>query len=81
MERVASTESDVEKHFTEIETLQVNVNVKDSICIEVKRIAEILEKDFSFMKFNDSVKRRIVECIRVMGDKFIVVIFKGDLKF
>lgn len=33
------------------------------------------------MKFNDSVKRRIVECIRVMGDKFIVVIFKGDLKF
>ncbi len=46
MERVASTESDVEKHFTEIETLQVNVNVKDSICIEVKRIAEILEKRF-----------------------------------
>lgn len=44
MERAASTESDVEKHFTEIETLQVNV--KDSICIEVKRIAEILEKRF-----------------------------------
>ena len=95
MERAANTEGDTERYFTEIEKLydkikilrqqlemlQANVNVQNSTDVEVKRIAEILEKeDFSFTEFDDGVIRRIVECIRVMGDKSIAVILKGGFE-
>ena len=95
MERAANTEGDTERYFTEIEKLydkikilrqqlemlQANVNVQNSTVVEVKRIAEILEKeDFSFTEFDDGVIRRIVECIRVMGDKSIAVILKGGFE-
>lgn len=92
MDRAASTEGDTERYFTEIEKLydkikvlrqqlemiQTDINVQNSTDIEVKRIAEILEnEDFSFTEFDDAVIRRIVECIRVMGDRSIVIILKG----
>lgn len=95
MERAANTEGDTERYFTEIEKLydkikilrqrlemlQSNVNVQNSTDVEVKRIAEILEKeDISFTEFDDGVIRRIVECIRVMGDKSIAVILKGGFE-
>ena len=95
MDRASSTEGDRERYFIEIEklydkikalrqqlkTLQINVNVQKSTDIEVKKIAEILEnEDFSFTEFDDTVIRRIVECIRVMGDKSIVVVLKGGFE-
>ncbi|MCM1508744.1 MAG: recombinase family protein [Ruminococcus flavefaciens] len=94
-ERAMDTEGDTERYFTEIEklyakvkalrqqleTLQTDVDMSGSTDIEVKRIAEILEKeDFSFTEFDDTVIRRIVECIRVMGDKSIVIILKGGFE-
>ncbi|MCH5198278.1 MAG: hypothetical protein J1E34_05160 [Oscillospiraceae bacterium] len=45
---------------------------------EIKRITEILEnEDFSFTEYDDLIVRRIVECIRLMSDKSIVIILKG----
>lgn len=96
MDGAMSTEGDQERYFTEIEklygkikalrqqleVLQTNVNVQGSTDVEVKRIAEILEnEDFSFTEFDDTVIRRIVDCIRVMGDRSIVIILKGGIKF
>jgi len=95
MVQASRTEGDAERYFTEIEklyakvkalrqqleTLQTDVDMSGSTDIEVKRIAEILEKeDFSFTEFEDIVIRRIVECIRVMGDKSIVIILKGGFE-
>ncbi len=95
MERAASTEGDAERYFTEIENLydkikvlrqqlemiQTDINIQNNTDIEVKRIAEILEnEDFSFTEFDDTIIRRIVECIRVMGDKTIAVILKGGFE-
>lgn len=95
MDRASSTEGDQERYFTEIERLydkikalrqqlemiQTDINIQNSTGIEVKRIAEILEnEDFSFTEFDDTVIRRIVDCIRVMGDKSIVIILKGGFE-
>lgn len=37
------------------------------------------DTDTSFEKFDDIVIRRLVECIRVMNDRRIVVVLKGGL--
>jgi len=34
-------------------------------------------EDFNFTEFDDTIARRIIECIRVMGDKTIAIIIKG----
>ena len=45
---------------------------------EVDRIMNsIKNEDLNFTEFDDNVVRRIIECIRVMGDKTIVIIIKG----
>ena len=45
---------------------------------EVDRIMNsIKNEDFNFTEIDDNVVRRIIECIRVMGDKTIVIIIKG----
>ncbi len=95
MDRATSTEGNQDRYIDEIEKLydkikslrqqlemiQTDINVQNSTDIEVKRIAEILEnEDFSFTEFDDTVIRRIVDCIRVMGDKTITVILKGGLE-
>ena len=48
---------------------------------EIKRISEILEKEgFSFTEYDDVIVRRIVDCIRVMSDKTIIITLKGGLE-
>ena len=48
---------------------------------EIKRITEILENEnFSFTEYDDLIVRRIVECIRVMSDKSIVITLKGGFE-
>ena len=48
---------------------------------EIKRITEILENEnFSFTEYDDFIVRRIVECIRVLSDKTIVIILKGGFE-
>ena len=47
----------------------------------MKRITDLFEReDFIFTEYDDSIIRRIVECIKIMGDKTIVVIRKGGFE-
>ena len=48
---------------------------------ELKQIIEMIRTDvISFEKFDDVVVRRLVECIRVMKDKRIILVLKGGLQ-
>ena len=95
MELASSTEGNVERYEIEIEKTFAKIKVlrekldiaretlaqNENSNIEIKRIAEILKKEnFSFDEFDDNVIRRIVECIRVMGDKSLVVVLKGGVE-
>lgn len=45
---------------------------------EIDRIMKSIQsEDFNFTEFDDTIARRIIECIRVMGDKTIAIIIKG----
>lgn len=95
MELASSTEGNVERYEIEIEKTFAKIKVlrekldiaretlaqNENSNIEIKRIAEILKKEnFSFDEFDDNVIRRIVECIRVMSDKSLVVVLKGGVE-
>ena len=95
MANAMSTEGDQERYFVEIEKLYAKIKslreqlelVQTSLldCSdkndEIKRITEILENEnFSFTEYDDFIVRRIVECIRVMSDKTIVIILKGGFE-
>lgn len=95
MERAISTEGDAEKYITEIEklyskikalreqleTLQTDVACSDKSSAEMKRISEIFEnEEFKFTEYDDMIVRRVVECIKVLGDKSIVVVLKGSIE-
>ena len=47
------------------------IYIENNTDAEMKRITEILEnKNLGFKESDDSVVKRIVECIRVMDDSF-----------
>ena len=48
---------------------------------EIDRMKEALSRlDVTFSEYDDVTVRRLVECIRVMRGKRIVIILKGGLK-
>ena len=50
----------------------------DDMRLESQRIAEILGKEeLNFNEYDDNIIRRIVECIKVMSDRTLVIILKG----
>lgn len=94
-ETAISTGGDQERYFIEIEKLYDKIKAlreqlelvitsqadKTDTNDEIKRITEILENEnFSFTEYDDTIIRRIVECIRVMKDKTIVIILKGGFE-
>ena len=49
--------------------------------IEIQRFLEIFQYgDIGFDEYDDVVIRRLVECVRVMKEKKIVVVLKGGLQ-
>ena len=95
MGNAMNTEGDQERYFAEIEKLYAKIKaLREQLEIvqtftagnadanaEIKRITEILENEnFSFTEYDDLIVRRIVECIRVMSDKTIVIILKGGFE-
>ena len=57
----------------------IDTNV--DLSAEIKRLTEIFERDdLNFKEFDDCVIRRITECIRVMGDKSIIITLKGGFE-
>ena len=47
----------------------------------MKRITEIIEnEELRFTEYDDIIVRRIVDCIRVMSDKSIIITLKGGIE-
>lgn len=94
MEMMNKSGADPEKFMTEIkntfdkisilrEKLEVakqSVSNNDAVINEINEIMSMFgEQTSSFEEYDDVVIRRIVECVRVMKDRKIVVVLKGGL--
>lgn len=93
MEMMEKTDGDTERYLVEIENNFAKIKVlKNELDIlnksamdngtneEFDRIITMFrDTDTSLEKFDDIVIRRLVECIRVMNDRRIVVVLKGGL--
>lgn len=92
---MSTTEGDTEKYekaiskiYDEIRVLREELDIarkrfdsNTDLTSEIKRLTEIFERDdLSFKEFDDRVIRRITECIRVMGDKSIIITLKGGFE-
>lgn len=81
-------EEEIKKIFSKIKSLRDSLQIareqscdSENLSFEVKRIKEIFEKeDLKFHEFDNTIIRRIVECIRVMSDKTIIIILKGGVE-
>lgn len=93
MEMMEKTDGDTERYLAEIENnfakikaLRNELDILNKSAMdndtneEFDRIITMFrDTDTSFEKFDDIVIRRLVECIRVMKDRRIVVVLKGGL--
>ena len=95
MDRAMNTEGGTEKYFSEIEKiyskikilreqldiLRIKVATPKETPAELKRITEIIEnEELRFNEYDDIIVRRIVDCIRVMSDKSIIITLKGGIE-
>ena len=65
----------------ELDTARKQLDINVDLSAEIKRLTEIFERDdLNFKEFDDCVIRRITECIRVMGDKSIIITLKGGFE-
>ena len=65
----------------QIETEKCRMDTDAGTQAELKQIIEMIRTDFiSFERFDDVIVRRLVECIRVMKDKRIILVLKGGLQ-
>lgn len=78
----------IEKVYSRIKALREKLDSLQSTVVErlecnkeIKRIAEFLENEaFEMKEYDDTIIRRIVDCIKVMSDKTIVIILKGGFE-
>ena len=48
---------------------------------EKDRITKIFEKmNLEIVEYDDLLVRRLIECIKIMSDKTVVIIFKGGIE-
>lgn len=95
MMKAACTEGDktnyldeVEKIFSKVkilreqlEMLEASTNESKSMSSEKDKVAELFKKiDFNNLEYDDLLVRRLIECIKIMGDKTIIIIFKGGME-
>ena len=81
-------EKAISKVYDEIRILREELDIarkrldsNTDLTAEIKRLTEIFESDdLTFKEFDDRVIRRITECIRVMGDKSIIITLKGGFE-
>lgn len=78
----------IEENFKKVKDLRAQLEIakckqenKAEVSVEMERFMEIFNREeIGFTEFDDIVIRRLVECIRVMKDKKIVVILKGGMQ-
>lgn len=65
----------------QLEIARCNQGNKAEVSVEMKRFMEVFNREeIGFIEFDDIVICRLVECIRVMKDKKIVVVLKGGMQ-
>lgn len=94
MEMMSKTDGDTEKYLFEIENKYSQIKALRQKLDVAKRTSELDEEvnnefariislfqdvNANFEEFDDRVIRRLVECIRVMKDRRIIVVLKGGL--
>lgn len=78
----------IEENFKKVKDLRAQLEIAkcqqgngSEIGAEMKRFMEVFQNEqIGFTQFDDVVIRRLVECIRVMKDKKVVVVLKGGLQ-
>ena len=95
MMKAACTEGDksryldeVEKIFAKVkvlreqlEVLDASINSTEANFYEKNRISEHLQNQgFDIVEYDDMLVRRLIECIKILANKTIVVIFKGGFE-
>lgn len=95
MMKAACTEGDKTKYLDEVEKIFSKVKIlreqlemleastieSKSISSEKEKVAELFKKiDFNNLEYDDLLARRLIECIKIMGDKTIIIIFKGGME-
>ena len=65
----------------ELELSKAKLANKEKVSAEIERIKNMLSDDnIKFNEFDDVTVRRLVEYIRVMADKRIIVVLKGGMQ-
>ena len=95
MMKAATTEGDKSKYLEEVEKIFAKVKVlreqlevleatssnANESSSEINRLTDILKtSDFAIEEYDDLIVRRTIECIRVMSNKTIIIIFKGGFE-
>lgn len=81
-------EIEIAKIYAKIKALRERLSIakaqserSDNTSNEVARISDVLEHEsLNFEEYDDSVIRRIAECIRIMKNKSIIITLKGGLE-
>lgn len=65
----------------QLEVVRCKTEVDSETQTELQRITEMIENEnISFDAFDDIMIRRLIECVRVMKDKRIIVVLKGGMQ-
>ena len=95
MHMVSTTTGDTEKYYEliqinfdrvrnlrqQIEFARCRAQTDAAVNDEVNRLTHLFDSEnVSFEEFDDVIIRRLVECIRVMADKRIIIVLKGGLQ-
>lgn len=95
MMKAACTEGDKSKYLDEVEKIFAKVKIlreqlelleastveSSTSDFEKNKISEIFENmNFEIVEYDDLLVRRLIECIKIMGDKTVTIIFKGGLE-
>ena len=95
MMKAATTEGDKSKYLEEVENIFAKVKVlREQLEVleatsantnesgsEINRLTDILKtSNFAIEEYDDLIVRRTIECIRVMSNKTIIIIFKGGFE-
>lgn len=95
MELMTNSDGNTEKYeeaigkiYSEIRALRDKLDLarrmastKPDMSVELQRITEVFEQEsLNFGEYDDNIIRRIVECIRVMSDRSIIVTLKGGFE-
>ena len=81
MEEIKSLSEQIVVLREQLEAVQGRLKSNERVSEEIENIKNYLSSDNAdFTEYNDTMVRRLVEYIRVMKDKTIIIVLKGGLQ-